>query len=188
MNRVSHIFFGLADGGSKAVPLSYSASDAKNCMMNLARCSFPNVAKPEHLLLALYLRQPEMIKDFLGEIRVSDLSRKLLGYEIYEPEIEDLLEKPFLERPPVFISTEVSKVFNIAENIAKLIKHTQIGCAELFLAVLMVKSRTRINDVISSSGVNKTMVQRMFLETNLTKYDEEPDQEHSLRHDFISLN
>lgn len=188
MNRVLHILFGPANGGNKPMSLSYSASDAKNCMINLARCSFPNSATPEHLLLALYLRQPEMIRDFLGEVKITDLSKKLLGYEIYETEVEDLFKKSFVERTPVFLSPEVSRVFNTAENIAKLIKHSQVGCAELFLAVLMVKSRTRIDDVISNSGIDKIRVQRMFLETNLSKYDGEPPEDLLARQVVFSLN
>ena len=188
MNRVSHILFGPANGGNKPMSLSYSASDAKNCMINLARCSFPSNATPEHLLLALYLRQPQMFSDFLGEDKAQDLSRKLLGYEVYEMDTESLFRKPLAQRTPVFLSPEVSRVFNTAESIAKLIKHSQVGCAELFLAVLMVKSRTRIDDVISNSGIDKTRVQRMFLETNLSKYDGEPPEELPIRKVVFSLN
>ncbi|GEM_PF-6943887 len=188
MDRVSHILLGLVNRDNKPMPLSYSASDAKNCMINLASCSFPSSATPEHLLLALYLRQPQMFSDFLGEDKARDLSRKLLGYEVYEMDKEKLFRKPLVEKTPVFLSPEVSRVFNTAESIAKLIKHSQVGCAELFLAVLMVKSRTRLNDVINNSGIDKTRVQRMFLETNLSKYDGEPPENLPIRKVVFSLN
>lgn len=151
------------------LPLSYSAEDVLNAAINLAE----GEAALEHLLVALYMRQPEMIGDFLGKVRINELSKRLLGFEIDQHEIEALYERPLPtdKSLEVTLSPEVEAVFKTAEKIARLVGHSQVGSAEVFLSLIMFcKGRSNVKELLTECGVDKNKVQRMFLETNVLKH------------------
>lgn len=149
--------------------LSYSAEDVLNAAINLAK----GEAALEHLLVALYIRQPEMIGDFIGKQKISELSRKLLGFEVTEDKAESLQVRPLPKSSSqeVVLSHDVDAVFKTAEKIARLVGHTQIGSAEVFLSLIMFcKGRSNVKELLNGCGVDKTKVQRMFLETNVQRH------------------
>lgn len=149
--------------------LSYSAEDVLNATINLAK----GEAALEHLLVALCMRQPEMIGDFIGKQRIGELSRKLLGFEVTGDKVESLQARPLPKNPSqeVVLSHDVDAVFKTAERIARLVGHTQVGSAEVFLSLIMFcKGRSNVKELLTGCGVDKTKVQRMFLETNVEKH------------------
>lgn len=152
--------------------LTHSGEDVRNCMMSLASTSIPATASLEHLLVALYIRQPRMIGDFLGEVKINDLSNKLLGMDIDEKNIEDLYQAERRNARKIIITShEVDKVFEIAEQVAELVGHHKVGSAELFISLLMFCNKdVRLKELMSERGIDNKRVQRAFLECNVPKY------------------
>lgn len=151
------------------LPLSYSAEDVLSATINLAK----GEAALEHLLVSLYMRQPEMIGDFLGKLNIVELSKRLLGFEVTEDKVEPLQARPLPKNPSqeVVLSHDVDAVFKTAEKIARLVGHSQVGSAEVFLSLIMFcKGRSNIKELLAECGIDKTKVQRMFLETNVPKH------------------